>query len=170
MNNKIKLFAIAGALTVAVPASASAHHDDNDDYRLVKTPSFSGLVKRVAPNDAPSTTPSPAEVSTPRVKVWRRTYIQGGRPGTVGIKISCKSVAGLGCGGQVGIGPSGRLGTRSFQTRQSRPQIVRVSLSRGMLARLFWRGKLTTKLTVEASDELGNASVTTGELNLLRVR
>lgn len=162
MTSKFKFFAVAGALSLAVPAAAGAHHSDRDDYKPLD---LTGMVQNLG--FAQPDVESPAEVTTPRVKVWRKTYVNGGRAGVVGIKISCQPVAGLGCAGTVKLGPSGRLGLQSFQLRDEGPQLVRVKLSRAAIAKLTHQGKLRTTVTITARDDAGNATVTTGDLRLI---
>ena len=162
---KFKLITATTALALALPAAASAHHDDND-YRMVKMPTLK-LVD-FSPRETATPTPqvqSPADVTGPQVKIYRRTYVKGGS-GLLGLKISCKSV-GLGCAGNIALGRNGRLGTRNFRLRSDAPQIVRVSISRGAVSKLIWSGKLSIGLKVRASDDAGNASVTTGDLKLV---
>jgi hypothetical protein len=164
---KFKLITAATALALALPAAASAHHDDHD-YGLVKMPTLK-LVDFSPRHDGPSVgapqVQSPAQVTGPQVKVYRRTYVKGGS-GLLGLKISCKSV-GLGCGGNIAVGRNGRVGTRNFRLRNDAPQIVKVSISRGAISKLAYSGTLSLGLKIRVSDDAGNASVTTGNLKLV---
>jgi hypothetical protein len=169
MTTKFKLITTISALALAVPAAASAHHDDND-YGLVKMPTlklidFSPRPEASAPSQRLQAPQSPVAVTGPQVKIYRRTYVKGGS-GLLGLKLSCKSI-GLGCSGNVALGRNGRLGTRNFRLRTDAPQIVSVKISRGAVSKLIWTGKLSLGLKVRASDDAGNVSVTTGDLKLV---
>lgn len=167
MTRKLKLITATTALALAMPAAASAHHDDNDSYgaRQLPTLQLVDFNPRYDSGGKPSELHGPVEVTGPQVKVWRRTYVKGG-PGLLGLKISCKSV-GLLCSGNVAIGRNGRVGTRNFRLRGSAPQVVKVSLSRGAMSKLMWHGTLSLSAKIRVADDAGNASVTTGRLKLV---
>lgn len=163
---KFKLITATTALALALPAAASAHHDDNE-YKWVSMPTLK-LIDFSPRQDEGAQAPqlhAPATLTGPQVKIYRRTYVKGGS-GLLGLKISCKSVH-LGCAGNIALGRNGRLGTRNFRLRNDAPQIVRVSISRGAVSKLIWSGTLSMGLKVRASDDAGNASVTTGNLKLV---
>jgi hypothetical protein len=168
MNRKFKLITATSALALALPAAASAHHDDHDYPGLVRMPTLK-LVdfspRHEGAGVGQTQLQSPAEVTGPQVKVWRRTYVKGGS-GLLGLKLSCKTV-GLGCSGNVALGRNGRVGTRNFRLRSGTPQIVQIKLSRGSITKLMWTGKLSLTTRIRVSDDAGNASVTTGNLRLV---